>query len=114
MKTALTAHRRRARAATDKPRASGAEAPVKRSRHIPARVKRAVWMRDGRRCTFVSADGRRCSETHDLQLHHDEAFARGGPPTEANVRVMCQPHNVYFARLDFGAAFMDRFTPRRA
>jgi 5-methylcytosine-specific restriction endonuclease McrA len=110
MKAALGAQRKRVEAATDKPRASGTEV---KSRKIPARVRRAVWKRDGRRCTFMSADGRRCSETHGLQLHHDQPFARGGPPTEDNVRVLCQAHNLYFARLDFGAAFMDRFTPRR-
>jgi hypothetical protein len=38
--------------------------PVKRScnaRYIPAQVRRAVWQRDGSRCTFVSESGHRCS-----------------------------------------------------
>ena len=29
-----------------------------RTRHIPAPVKRAVWLRDGARCAFVAASGR--------------------------------------------------------
>jgi hypothetical protein len=37
-------------AATDRPRS--ARPLARRSRHIPARVKRAVWERDGGRCTF--------------------------------------------------------------
>src|SRR5262245_8111927 len=46
--------------ATRRPRAAR---PTRRgSRHVPAGVRRAVWERDGGRCAFTSADGRRCSE----------------------------------------------------
>jgi len=31
------------------------------SRHVPAVVKRAVWLRDLGRCAFVGAGGQRCS-----------------------------------------------------
>jgi hypothetical protein len=37
-------------------------------RHIPARVRRAVWERDGGRCTFVSAGGHRCTARRFLQF----------------------------------------------
>jgi hypothetical protein len=112
MTVTLAAHRRRVEAETDRPR-SGATKPEAGSRHIPNAVRRLVWKRDGRRCTFVSADGVRCSETRNLQLHHDHAHARGGPATEANVRVTCRCHNDYLARVDFGDDLIDRLAGRR-
>jgi len=48
-------------AATSNPRP--ARTPAAGSRHIPARLKRAVWLRDGGRCAFVARSGRRCQET---------------------------------------------------
>src|SRR5438477_10357609 len=57
-------------AATGRPRASRGTA--RGSRHIPAKVKRAVWLRDGSRCAFVARGGRRCPERGFLELHHVE------------------------------------------
>jgi hypothetical protein len=51
---------RRKTGATDRPRSS--VAADRRTRHIPAAVKRAVWERDAGRCAFVGALGR-CTET---------------------------------------------------
>src|SRR5688500_10627761 len=34
------------------------------ARHIPARVRRAVFDRDRARCTHVDPSGQRCRETH--------------------------------------------------
>ena len=96
-----------ATAASD-PRASVVE-PNKvnsMSRYIPRAVVREVFARDGHQCTFVSAHGQRCSERGMLELHHVHAFARGGPSTVENLRVVCAPHNAYFATQDFGAAHM--------
>ncbi len=42
-------------AATARPRGSRGTAPG--SRHIPAEVRRAVWLRDGGRCAFVGGEG---------------------------------------------------------
>ena len=112
MTVTLAAHRRRVEAQTDRPRPRAAK-PKPGSRHIPNPVRRQVWKRDGRRCTFVSSDGVRCSATGDLQLHHDHAYARGGPATEANVRVTCRMHNDYFARLEFGDDLIDRLAGRQ-
>jgi 5-methylcytosine-specific restriction endonuclease McrA len=47
------------------------------SRHIPAPVRRAVWVRDEGRCAFVGPHGR-CMETGCLEYHHVIPFARGG------------------------------------
>ncbi len=78
-----------------------------RSRAIPAEVKRAVVERDGLRCTYEGPGGR-CTETRRLELHHEEAFARGGEHSVDNLRVVCQAHNLLIARQELGAGFMAR------
>ena len=91
------------------------------SRHIPARVKRAVWLRDGGRCAFVGANGRRCAERAFLEFHHGDPYAIGGEATEANIALRCHAHNAYEAELAFGsdvvsagrAAHVGRSTPAR-
>jgi hypothetical protein len=79
------------------------------SRHIPARVRRAVFERDGARCTHIDASGQRCRETHHLELHHLVAFARGGTHSAANVTLRCAAHNALAAELDFTP---ERIAPR--
>jgi len=75
-------------------------------RHIPAAVRRAVYERDGARCTYVDERGERCQETHYLELHHRQPFARRGAHTIANVTLHCRAHNALAAELDFGRAHM--------
>lgn len=77
------------------------------SRYVPASVRREVWERDGARCAFVSDDGRRCSETCFLELHHREPFARGGGHTGSNLELRCRAHNQHAANRDYGRAFME-------
>ena len=84
----------------EKPRRRG------RGRYVPAAVRRAVWKRDEGRCTYVAATGQRCRETGCLELHHEEAYARGGPPTESNLSLRCRAHNALAAEEDFGGDFM--------
>jgi hypothetical protein len=83
-------------AATDRPRPSPGTAED--SRHIPAEVKRAVWLRDLGRCAFVGA-GRRCEERRFLEFHHVKPYAVGGPPTADNIQLRCRRHNDYEARV---------------
>ena len=78
-------------------------------RYIPAEVRRQVFQRDGLRCTFVDADGRRCEETRFLELHHCLPWALGGLNTADNLTLRCRCHNGYAARHDFG---MCVFEPR--
>src|SRR5881296_2235214 len=87
-------------AATEHPHASQAPAPG--SRHIPAEVKRKVWMRDGGRCAFVSAGGRRCGERGFLEFHHVEPYAVGGEATVENISLRCRAHNSHEAEIFFG------------
>jgi hypothetical protein len=65
-------------AATDNPRPGKGAAPG--SRHIPAEIRRAVWVRDLGRCAFVAKGGRRCDERALLEFHHVRPFADGGVP----------------------------------
>jgi hypothetical protein len=82
--------------------------PARPSRHIPARVRRAVFERDGARCTHVDASGQRCRETHRLEFHHLVPFARGGEHTPTNLTLRCAPHNTIAAELDFSAEHIAR------
>ena len=78
-----------------------------RSRYIPRAVVREVHARDGGRCTFVSADGRRCSERGFLEFHHHSVpYAKGGEATAENLRLACRAHNALFAERDFGKSVM--------
>ena len=79
------------------------------SDHIPAAVKREVWIRDGGCCQWSLDGGGICGSTHRLQFDHIVPRARGGKSTVANVRVLCQPCNLLAARQHFGDAWMDRF-----
>jgi hypothetical protein len=87
------------------------------SRKVPAAVRRAVYERDGGRCTFVDAEGRRCTERHRLEYHHaGKAWGRGGDHSLRNVRLACPVHNQHLADLEYGKAWMEacRRRPERA
>ena len=84
-----------------------------RSRHIPAHVKRAVWVRDGGRCAFIAARGRRCAERVLLEFHHREPYAIGGEPTVANISLRCKAHNLYEGELVFGPRAAGPFSSGR-
>ena len=101
---ALTALRadlaRKKFAATEKPRPSRRPAPG--SRHIPAEVKRAVWLRDLGRCAFIGTSGRRCAERAFVEFHHVRPYAVGGEAGVENIQLRCRRHNDYEARAYFG------------
>jgi hypothetical protein len=78
------------------------------SRHVPAAVRRLVHQRDGGRCCFVDAQGRRCPERHRLEYHHRRPFGLGGGPDVDNICLMCPAHNRLMAELDYGRKAMSR------
>jgi hypothetical protein len=78
------------------------------SRHIPAAVRRAVHRRDGGRCCFVDARGRRCSERQRLEYHHRHPFGLGGGHDLDNICLMCRTHNRYLAEVDYGTKALAR------
>jgi hypothetical protein len=87
-------------AATARPRPAGSAHAT--SRTVPASVRRAVWLRDGARCAFVAAGGRRCTARAFLEFHHIEPYAIGGPATVDNISLRCHAHNEYERELAFG------------
>jgi 5-methylcytosine-specific restriction endonuclease McrA len=87
-------------------------------RYIPAETRRAVFLRDGGKCTFVGDHGHRCESDDRIQFDHVIPEARGGRTTEDNLRLRCRAHNQYEADRVFGARFMqgrrDRARPAAA
>jgi len=91
---------RKKTAAANRPRAAGTARPGTRT--IPAAVRRAVWLRDGARCAFVAANGRRCTARAFMEFHHVEPYAVGGPATVDNIALRCHAHNQHERELAFG------------
>src|SRR5262245_2925942 len=96
---------RRKFAATDRPCPPHPKA-TENPRHIPARIKRAVWKRDGGQCTFVSESWHRCEARSRLEFDHVLEVARGGEATVDGIRLLCRAHNQHAAERTFGAEFM--------
>jgi len=78
----------------------------RRTRAIPAAIRREVWRRDGGRCTFVDEHGRRCRATRCVEYHHEKPYGKGGQHEVDNIALRCRAHNQYQADLDFGRDFM--------
>lgn len=78
------------------------------SRHIPNAIRRAVFERDGGRCTFTDERGRRCGETGALEFDHLDGFARTHLHKADRIRLLCQAHNQYAAERMYGREFMQR------
>jgi hypothetical protein len=91
-------------ASPDAAQPASAEADVvhSRTRHIPATIKRAVWLRDGGRCAFVARNGRRCDACALIEFHHVDPYAVGGAATVDNIQLRCRAHNAYEADLFYG------------
>jgi hypothetical protein len=105
----IEAHSRRKMAVVRKPAKArvasvGTRPAVENSRHVPAEVKRAVWVRDAGRCAFVGASGHRCGERAFLEYHHVVPYAVGGKATVANIQLRCRAHNGYEADVFFRTA----------
>ena len=77
---------------TRKPPRSGRQSPPRR--HIPAAVRRHVWLRDGGRCCYRDPlSGRRCNSSHLLQIDHLLPVAQGGGPEPSNLALRCFAHH---------------------
>ena len=85
----------------------------KRSRHIPAEVRRQVAERDGHQCTYVDTSGRRCPERGLVEFHHVRPFGKGGGHEVDNIRLLCRAHNTGAARHDYGEQLMERWRSQR-
>ena len=96
-------------AETERPRAGSARVSGPAPRHIPAAIRRAVAKRDGKRCTFVAPDGRRCGTRDALEFHHVVPFARTHRHRIDEITLRSRAHNACAATQDFGAAHMARY-----
>ncbi|MFI5345952.1 MAG: HNH endonuclease [Elusimicrobiota bacterium] len=96
------------RAARADRRSGSAKTSLTRRRAVPRRVKEEVWKRDGGRCAFLSAEGRRCGTRSRLEFDHVTPWALGGVSDDpANLRLLCRAHNDLAARRVFGDAAID-------
>jgi hypothetical protein len=77
-------------------------------RYIEAGVRRKLVERDGERCTWTDEHGRRCSETHFLQVDHIEPHCLGGQRDLSNLRLLCAAHNALEARRRLGPVWRAR------
>jgi hypothetical protein len=59
----------------------------RRSRHVPADLRRALQLRD-RHCRFPG-----CHRTRHLHAHHVVHWAAGGPTDLANLLLLCSHHH---------------------
>ena len=67
---------------------------ARRSRYIPAPVRREVWRRDGGCCSYVDPrSGRRCGSRFLLEFDHVVPFALGGSAEPGNLRLHCSAHH---------------------
>lgn len=87
--------------------------PPAKADHLPAHVKRAVWVRDGGRCQWPLDSGGICGSTLRVEFDHIVPRARGGASTVDNIRLACRVHNDLAARRTFGDEWMNQFTSRQ-
>jgi hypothetical protein len=80
------------------------QARATRAGRVARAVRRAVFERDGERCTFTDATGARCPSRTLLELDHVESRALGGSDEASNLRVRCRAHNALHAEEVFGRA----------
>jgi hypothetical protein len=85
-----------------------ADEVVAKPASVSRATRRAVFERDGERCTFTDADGHRCTATSWLELDHITARARGGTSEPGNLRVRCRAHNRLHAEQTFGKEHVER------
>ena len=96
----------RKRRFAETPSPTGSRKAGKRSRHIPAEIRREVATRDGGRCQFVGKDGHRCDSSAFVQFHHVDAYGRGNGHSAARMMMLCATHNRLLAEKEYGEEHM--------
>ena len=77
------------------------------SRHIPDDIRRAVFARDGGRCTFTDETGRRCNDMNG-EFDHIDGYAIARSHSMDRIRLLCRAHNQHAAEKLYGREFMKR------
>ena len=73
------------------------------TRYISKSVRQRVWRKYDGRCAFVGSNNRRCNSGYNLQYdHYPVPYARGGPGTTKNLRLLCAKHNKHTAEKVYG------------
>ncbi len=92
---------------TSRPRSTPAEDAPAGAAYVPAATRRAVVERDGAQCTYVSPDGRCCSERVEPRTRSCRARA-GAKSVAGELRLLCRAHNLHAAGEVLGLALIDR------
>lgn len=79
------------------------------SRYVAAEIRRAVWTRDRGECQWPLESGGICGSRLRPELDHVRPFAKGGPTSIDNLRVLCGFHNTLAARQEYGDVAVDRY-----
>ena len=74
----------------------------KGSRHIPAKVRKAVLERDKYQCSYIGENGKACCSKWNIEVDHVTPFSEGGEHTPQNLRVLCGAHHQYVTEKKFG------------
>jgi len=83
------------------------------SRYISTQVAREVFEKCNHACAYQDArSGKVCGSTHRIQIDHIRPYAKNGDSIPENLRVLCQAHNLYVAKKEFGKNRMESFIRR--
>ncbi|MEQ8981023.1 MAG: hypothetical protein RL846_23965, partial [Deltaproteobacteria bacterium] len=99
---------RRKNGKTSRPRSKPTVDAPAGAASVPVATRRAVVERDGAQCTYVSPDGRRCSERSNLEFDHVGGRALGAKSVVGELRLLCRAHNLHAARAVLGRGLIDR------
>ena len=66
---------------------------------LPAALVHAIHMRDQHQCTHRDLQGKRCSNTRWLEVHHIQPKAFGGADTLENLTTLCASHHRHMHQL---------------
>src|SRR5262249_26954747 len=83
-------------------------APRNGSRWIPSAVRELVLERGGYQCQFRGPDGTRCIQRTCVQVDHIQAFSREGKSEAGNLQILCEAHNLFRAKEEFGEDFIQQ------
>ncbi len=76
----------------------GADVRSPQKRHIPEKLKAAIFVRDQGKCTYQDpVTGRKYESGHWLEFDHKLPLPLGGKTQAGNLRLLCRTHNNFAA-----------------